>query len=175
MEQTNPTLDFETLASLSEEERAAAIAAYTAAVEAKAAETAGAELKDARYAAAKYRMASEGNYAGFGERIGAIEQILESMPALATLPDEEKLRTAYYIDRGMQPQQTLSVEMLLAEVQKNPEAMRAIEAAVLEKLRVSETPPLMASAGGASLPLTPQKKPKSIDEASALARKAFGI
>lgn len=179
MEQNNPTLEFETLASLPEEERTAAIAAYTAAVEAKAVETAGAQLGDAlaaaRFTAAKYRMATEGGLDGFGERMAAIEQILESTPALGSLPDEERLRTAYYIDRGMHASDAVTTEALLAKVQEDPEAMRAIEAAVLEKLRVADVPSLRATSGTASVPVTPQKKPKSIEEASLLAREAFGI
>lgn len=179
MEQNNPTLEFAALAALPEEERAAAIAAYTAAVEAKAAENAGAQFKDeltaTRLAAAKYRMATEGGLSGFGERMAAIEQILESTPALGSLPDEEKLRTAYYIDRGMHASDAITTEALLAKVQADPEAMRAIEAAVLEKLRAADVPSLRATSGTASVPVTPQKKPKSIEEASALAREAFGI
>ncbi len=179
MEQKKPMLEFDALAALSAEERDAALAAYTAEVEAQALSAANAkystELKDARYASAKYKLAVEGGLSGFGARIGAIEEILAQTPALQVLGDEEKLRTAYYIDRGMHAGDTPSAEELLTKLQSNPEAMRLCEAAILEKLRAEKAPALHATNGGASLPLTPAKKPKSIDEASALARAAFGI
>lgn len=180
MEQQNePILNLEALGAMTPAERNAALEAYTAAVAAKASADAGAqyanELAAARYAAAKYRMASEGGLEGFAARLPDIEKILADTPALAALSDEEKLRTAYYIDRGMQPREAASAETLVAAVKGNAEAMRLLEAAVLEKLRAADVPPLSATAGNASVPVTPQKKPKSIDEASALARAAFGI
>lgn len=179
MEKTTPTLDFERLSALSEEERTAEIAAYTATVEGAAAEAARAELQgelsSARYAVAKYRLCADESLCGFGERMEAIEEILASTPALNALSDEERLRTAYYIDRGKQPASPPTAEALVAALQSSPEAMRMVEAAVLEKLRACEPPAFMATAGGASMPVTPQKKPKSIDEASALAKAAFGI
>lgn len=176
MEQKNePILNLEALGAMTPAERNAALEAYTAAVAAKASADAASELAAARYAAAKYRMASEGGLDGFAARLPDIEKILADTPALAALPDEERLRTAYYIDRGMQPREAVSAESLVAAVKDNAEAMRLLEAAVLEKLRVTDVPPLSATAGNASVPVTPQKKPKSIDEASALARAAFGI
>ena len=179
MEEKIPKLDFDALTALSKEERTAAIEAYTAEVAAQASAAASAkadgELQDARYASAKYRLAAEGKLSGFGERLGAIEEILERTPALHALPDEEKLRTAYYIDRGMRADVSLGAEELLGQLKSNPEAMSLCEAAILEKLRAANAPALYATNGGASLPMTPQKKPKSIDEASALARAAFGI
>lgn len=175
MEQTEMKLEFDALAAMSAEERESAIAAYTAAVTAAAGAAAADELAAARYTAAKYRLASEGQMEGFSARLPAIEKILADMPALAALADEEKLRTAYYIDRGMQPAAPPSSESLVAAVKGDAEAMRLLEAAVLEKLRAADVPPLAATSGNASAPLTPQKKPKNIDEASALAKAAFGI
>ncbi len=173
------TLDFGALASLSEEERTAAIAAYSAEVEAHAAALAeekyGGELREAKYASAKYRLATDKSLGGFGERIEAIEAILANTPALEGLSDEEKLRTAYYIDRGMRADEAPTAESLLMQLKSNPEAMRLCEAAILEKLRAEQRPNISATSGSASVPLTPQKKPKSIDEASVLARQAFGI
>lgn len=178
-EQKKPTLDFDALAALSAEERTAAIAAYAAEVEASATAAADAkysgELQDARYASAKYKLAMDGGLSGFGERMDAIEEILASTPVLHSLSDEDKLRTAYYIDRGMHTGDAPSTETLLRQLQKDPEAMRLCEAAILEKLRAEQAPALHSTTGGASVPLTPAKKPKSIDEASALARAAFGI
>lgn len=179
MEEKRPELDFDALAALSIEERTAAIAAYASSVEEQAAAAASAkvdgELQAARYTSAKYRLAAEGTLAGFGDRIGAIEEIIEKTPALQTLADEERLRTAYYIDRGMRAETAPSAEELLGQLKSNPEAMRLCEAAILEKLRAEKAPALYSTNGGASLPMTPAKKPKSIDEASALARAAFGI
>lgn len=178
-QEKKPTLDFDALAALTAEERTAAIAAYAAEVEAQAAAAADAkysgELQDARYASAKYKLATDGGLQGFGERIGAIEEILTNTPALQSLSDEDKLRTAYYIDRGMHAGDAPSAEVLLTQLKSNPEAMRLCEAAIIEKLRAEQAPALHSTAGGASVPLTPAKKPKSIDEASALARAAFGI
>ena len=57
------------------------------------------------------------------------------------------------------------------------EAMRLAEAAILERLRTEGggMPALSASVGGAGLPLTPKTKPKTLSEAAALAREAFGV
>ena len=78
----SPTLDFEKLASLSEEERAAAVAEYTAAVEAAARAALSAdydaELRTLRYESVKSKMALDGTLPHFGERIGAIEEIIAS-------------------------------------------------------------------------------------------------
>ncbi len=178
-QEKKPTLDFDALAALSAEERTAALAAYAAEIEAQASAAAdaryGGELQNARYASAKYKLAVEGGLKGFGERIEAIEEILSHTPALQALSDEDKLRTAYYIDRGMHAGDAPGTEELLGQLQKNPEAMRLCEAAILERLRAEQAPALHSTTGGASVPLTPQKKPKSIDEASALARAALGI
>ena len=178
-EQKTPTLNYEALAALGEEERASAINAYTAEVSAIAAAAAeekyGGELREAKYASAKYKLASDGTLRGFGERIEAIESIIAENSALSGLPDEERLRTAYYIDRGKHADEAPTTEMLLMQLKNNPEAMRLCEAAILEKLKTESAPPIKATSGTASVPLTPQKKPKSIDEASTLARAAFGI
>ena len=179
MEQNNPTLDYEALSALDAEPRSPAIAEYTAAIEAKAVlaaeEKYGGELKNAQYANAKYRLAGDAALRGFSERIEAIEKIAAENPALAVLPDEERLRTAYYIDRGMHADENPSAEELLTKLRANPDAMRLCEAAILEKLKTEDKPAFMALGSAASVPLTPEKKPKSIDEASSLARAAFGI
>lgn len=171
METNEAILDYEALGDMTPAEREAAIAAYTAALTAPFVE----ELSAARYAAAKHRLSSDPALAGFAERLSEIEKLIGDTPMLQSLGDEERLRTAYYLDRGMQPSTEPSAEALVAAVQGNAEAMRLIEAAVVEKLRAVEMPPLAATAGTATAPLTPPKKPKSIDEASALARAAFGV
>lgn len=177
MEQ-NKTLDFEALMSLSEEERSAAIAQYNAAIEEGARATYAAEhaseLKAARYESAKYKMALDKSLPNFGERMDAIEEILASSDAFSSMSDEEKLRTAYYIDRGKSGGEVTAAE-LVEKLKSNPEAMRLIEAAVLEKLSVKGAPALSAGSGNASLPLTPKEKPKTLNEASKMAREAFGI
>ena len=175
MEQTKPTLDIEKLTSLGEEERAAALAEYEKALCAPVAEQFGAELKNARYEAAKYKMALDKTLPNFGERIEAIEEILASNAAFSGMDDEEKLRTAYYIDRGRSRDLPMSAEEILALLGANPEAMRAVEASVLERLSKKNTPSMSAGSGAASMPLTPKAKPKTLSEASALAREAFGI
>lgn len=176
---THPTLDFEKLAALSDEERAVAIAEYTAAVEQNALVNVGmqyeGELKNARYESAKYKMALDGTLPRFGERIAAIEEIIAANEALGAMSDEDKLRTAYYIDRGKSIQEALTTEELIAKINENPEAMRRIEAAMLERLRTESAPALASSGGAASVPLTPKAKPKNLSEASALAREAFGV
>lgn len=179
MEQNIPTLDFEKLATLSEDERAAAIAEYSAAIEANAkggvAAQYDAELKNARYESAKYKMALSGELPSFGERLGAIEELIASSDMFATLSDEEKLRTAYYIDRGKNAPAPQSADALLRQLKANPEVMRAVEAAVIERLRTEKSPALSATGGTASVPLTPKAKPKTLNEASALARQALGL
>ena len=108
-----------------------------------------------------------------------IEAVLTETPALASLPDEERLRTAYYIVRGKRPEpvptREPSAEELFAALEKNPAAMRLAEARMLEMLGADSAPALMSSAGSASAPATVREKPKTIDEASGLARAAFGI
>lgn len=179
MEQNIPTLDFEKLVSLSEDERAAAIAEYSAAIEANAkggvAAQYDAELRNARYESAKYKMALSKELPNFGERLGAIEELLASSDMFASLSDEEKLRTAYYIDRGKNAPAPETADALLEQLRANPEAMRAIEAEVIERLRKEKSPALSAGHGNASVPLTPKAKPKTLNEASALAREALGI
>ena len=176
---TQPNFDFEKLASLSEEERAAAIAEYTAAVEKNALESVEGmykgELKNARYESAKYKMALDNTFPHFGERIAAIEEIIAQNAAFDTMSDEEKLRMAYYIDRGKSMQEAPTAEELLAKLKDNPEAMRHVEAAILERLKTEKVPALSTSGGVASVPLTPKAKPKNLSEASALAREAFGL
>lgn len=178
-EKKTPTLDFDALSALGADERAAAIAAYATEVEAYAAANAEekyrGEISAANYLSAKYKLSTDKNFIGFGERIEAIEAIIEGNPALAALSDEERLKTAYYIDRGMHKDDEPSAEMLFEKLKGNQEAMRLCEAAILEKLRHEKAPSFCATSGNASMPVTPQKKPKSIDEASALARAAFGI
>lgn len=177
MEQ-NKTLDFEALMSLNEEERTAAIAQYNASIEASAKEAYAkehsSELKAARYESAKYKMALDKSLPDFGERIDAIEEIIASSEAFSSMSDEEKLRTAYYIDRGKNGGEP-TAEELVTKLKSNPEAMRIIEAAVIEKLSVKGAPALLAGRGNASLPLTPKEKPKTLNEASKMAREAFGI
>ena len=120
-------------------------------------------------------MALDKTFPDFGERIGAIEEILASSDVFASMGDEEKLRTAYYIDRGKNVPKAQSTEALVAAINSNPDAMRIVEAALIERLRREKSPSVSASHGNASLPLTPKAKPKTLNEASALAREAFGI
>ena len=173
------TFDFEKLSALGEEERAAAIAEYTAAVEAKARAASAAEydteLRALRYESVKSKMSLDKALPRFGERIGAIEEIIAQNAALGAMGDEDRLRTAYYIDRGKSAAEAPTAEELLNLIKGNPEAMRLCEAAILEKLRAENPPALSATSGSASVPLTPKAKPKNLSEASALARQAFGI
>ena len=179
MEQSQTTLDFEALMALGEEERAAALSEYGAALEKKgmdsAAEQYKTELRTARYESAKYKMALDKSLPNFSERIEAIEEIIASNEAFGSMSDEERLRTAYYIDRGRNASAEPTVDELFALIEKSPEVMGALEVKVLEKLRAKSNPPLSAGKGSASMPLTPKAKPKNLSEASALAREAFGV
>lgn len=183
-----PTLDFEAVAAMDDDARAAALDAYRAEVAAlgdalAADEQNGAAQQDAlaaaRYDAAKYKMASDKSLVGFADAMDEIEAVLTETPALASLPDEERLRTAYYIVRGKRPEpvptREPSAEELFAALEKNPAAMRLAEERMLEMLGADSAPALMSSAGSASAPATVREKPKTIDEASGLARAAFGI
>ena len=69
----------------------------------------------------------------------------------------------------------LTVIELFAALEKNPKAMRLAEARLLELLGADSAPALFATAGSASAPATVREKPKTIDEASGLARAAFGV
>lgn len=177
MEQSK-TLDLEALMALDSEERNAAIAQYTASIEASAKEAYAlehaSELKAARYESAKYKMALDKSLPSFSDRMDAIEEILASSDAFSSMSDEEKLRTAYYIDRGRSAGE-VSTNELIERLKNDPEAMRIVEAAVIEKLSVKGTPPLFAGGGNSTLPLTPKEKPKTLNEASKMAREAFGI
>ena len=175
----SPVFDFEKLSALGEEERAAAVAEYTAAIEANARTAAAAEydaeLRALRYESVKSKMSLDNTLPHFGERLGAIEEIIAANSALGAMSDEEKLRTAYYIDRGKSAGEAPSAAELLNLIKENPDAMRLCEAAILEKLRRENPPALSSTSGSASVPLTPKAKPKNLSEASALARQAFGI
>lgn len=185
-----PTLDFEAVAAMDDDARTAALDAYRAEVaalgDALAADEQNGEaqqnaLAAARYDAAKYKMASDTSLVGFADAMDDIEAVLAETPALASMPDEERLRTAYYIVRGKRPApaptpaREPSAEELFAALEKNPAAMRLCEARLLELLGADSAPALMSTAGSASAPATVREKPKTIDEASGLARAAFGI
>ena len=201
-----PTLDFEAVAAMDDDARAAALAAYRTEVAALGDALAADEAVDAekenapaaaRYDAAKYKMASDKSLVGFADAMDEIEAVLAETPALAGMQDEERLRTAYYIVRGKHgaaapaptptaaaqsalkvaapPAQEPSAEELFAALEKNPAAMRLCEARLLELLGADEAPALFATAGNATAPATPKEKPKTIDEASGLARAAFGV
>ena len=185
-----PTLDFEAVAAMDDDARTAALDAYRAEVaalgDALAADEQSGEaqqnaLAAARYDAAKYKMASDKSLVGFADAMDEIEAVLAETPALSSLPDEERLRTAYYIVRGKRPEpapaptREPSAEELFAALEKNPAAMRLCEARLLELLGADSAPALMSTAGSASAPATVREKPKTIDEAAGLARAAFGI
>lgn len=185
-----PTLDFEAVAAMDDDARTAALDAYRAEVAALGDALAADEQSDAdrqsalaaaRYDAAKYRLASDKSCAGFADAMDEIEAVLAETPALASMPDEERLRTAYYIVRGKRPAPVPapahepSAEELFAALEKNPAAMRLAEARLLELLGADSAPALFATAGSASAPATVREKPKTIDEASGLARAAFGV
>ncbi len=175
MEQTNPTLDFDVLACLTEEERAAALDEYKGALFAAAKGECKAELDASRYEATKYRLALDSALPNFNERIGAIEEIIAGGDYFAGMSDEDKLRTAYYIDRGKNALGKPSTEELIASVRTDSEAMRVLECELIEKLRAKSNPKLGVTSGNASLPLTPKAKPKTLTEAAEMAREAFGI
>ena len=175
MEQTNPTLDFEALACLTEEERAAALEEYRGALFAAAKGECKAELDASRYEATKYRLALDSSLPNFSERIGEIEEIIAKGDYFAEMSDEDKLRTAYYIDRGKNAVGKPSAEELIASVRANGEVMRVLECELIEKLRTKSNPKISASVGNASLPLTPKSKPKTLAEAAEMAREALGI
>ena len=181
-----PTLDFEAVAAMDDDARTAALDAYRAEVAALGDALAADEQSDAdrqsalaaaRYDAAKYKLASDKSCAGFADAMDEIETVLADTPALAAMPDEERLRTAYYIVRGKRPAPAPepSAEELFAALEKNPKAMRLAEARLLELLGADSAPALFATAGSASAPATVREKPKTIDEASSLARAAFGV
>lgn len=184
-----PTLDFEAVAAMDDDARTAALDAYRAEVAALGDALTADEQSDAdrqnalaaaRYDAAKYKLASDKSCAGFADAMEEIETVLAETPALASMPDEERLRTAYYIVRGKRPPAPApapepSAEELFAALEKNPAAMRLAEARLLELLGADSAPALFATAGSASAPATVREKPKTIDEASGLARAAFGV
>ena len=183
-----PTLDFEAVSAMDDAARTAALDAYRADVAALGDALAADEqsgkaqqnaLAAARYDAAKYKLASDKTCAGFADAMDEIEAVIAETPALASMPDEERLRTAYYIVRGKRPAPAPapapSAEELFAALEKNPAAMRLVEARMLEMLGADSAPALMSSAGSASAPATVREKPKTIDEASGLARAAFGV
>lgn len=173
-----PTLDFEAVAAMDDDARTAALDAYRAEVAALGDALAADEQSDAdrqsalaaaRYDAAKYKLASDKSCAGFADAMDEIETVLADTPALAAMPDEERLRTA------PAPAPEPSAEELFAALEKNPKAMRLAEARLLELLGADSAPALFATAGSASAPATVREKPKTIDEASGLARAAFGV
>lgn len=183
-----PTLDFEAVSAMDADARTAALDAYRAEVAAlgdaldadeQNGEAQQNALAAARYDAAKYKLASDKTCAGFADAMDEIEAVIAETPALASMPDEDRLRTAYYIVRGKRPAHAPapapSAEELFAALEKNPAAMRLAEARMLEMLGADSAPALMSSAGSASAPATVREKPKTIDEASGLARAAFGI
>ena len=188
-----PTLDFERVQYLSDDERSEELRKYNNAMAEYTRQTIMKELqpmvdqyqkqtKEAENAAVKNQLISSGKFKGFAEEAEHIESIIRSTPALANLAPEQRYALGYVINRGVQamnakPAAPETVEQLVAKVLQNPEAMKAIEKERVTKLAQANksAPPIAASQGQSNAPAISPNPPKTLDEARAKALKIFGL
>lgn len=118
---------------------------------------------------------------GIDQMIPQLDKIIANTKALSSpdVPVEEKYVTAYAIAKGVNsinnPPKEPTPEELLQYYDKNEDFRKLVESKLLERAKGGQqVPPLSASGGAVNAALTIQEKPKTIEEASNLARKLFG-
>lgn len=192
---TPPTLDMEALTFADAETQKAIIEEYnTKLAEFNRAQIMSELAPDIEFAK-ESRIAKERNdiIAGLGRTsefsdIAAyapqIENILKNNSAFSgdNLTTEEKVVNAYLIARGVNsinnppaaPKEP-STDELMAMYQNNPAFREAVEKQRLAEIKNSQqVPPFSASSGAVNAALDIKEKPKTLEEASALARLMFG-
>lgn len=187
-----PTLDFEQVQYMSDEERQAALSKYNSAVAEYTKKTVMKELqplvdqyhrqtKEAENAAVKNQLIGSGKFEGFSDDAEQIEHIISVTPGLADLPAETRYALGYVINRGVKAMNTVptseTTDELVARVLKNPDAMKAIEKDRVMRVAQSNkaAPPVAASQGQSNAPALSNNPPKRLDEARALALKMMGL
>jgi hypothetical protein len=187
-----PTLDFEQVQYMSDEERQAALSKYNSAVAEYTKKTVMKELqplvdqyhrqtKEAENAAVKNQLIGSGKFEGFSDDADQIEHIISVTPGLADLPAETRYALGYVINRGVKAMNTVptseTTDELVARVLKNPDAMKAIEKDRVMRVAQSNkaAPPVAASQGQNNAPALSQNPPKRLDEARAVALKMLGL
>jgi len=187
-----PTLDFEALAYMSDEERMAEQAKYTAAMAEYMKQTVTSELapikqeyeRQAREAEEQKvisAFANDPKFEGFRDEEQNIKTILGNVPELASLPADKRYFLGYLINKGakeaQRPKVEESTESLVQKVLSNPEALKAIEKqrVAQQALTNKSAPPVTASQGQSNAPALPDDPPMTLADASAQARKAFGL
>ncbi len=131
-------------------------------------------------------LASVEQFADIKELMPQIEHIIEVNPVLSNpdIPLDDKITIAYAMAKGVnvinnppvvtQPKEP-TVEELLAYYENNDEFQNAIEQKRLAAVKQNQQVPAMsASSGAANAVLNIPEEPKTLDEASVLARKIFG-
>ena len=187
-----PTLDFEALAYMSDEERMAEQARYTAAMAEFMKQTVSSELapikqeyerqtREAEEQKIISAFANDPKFEGFRDEEQNIKTILGNVPELASLPADKRYFLGYLINRGakdvQKPKVEESTESLVQRVLSNPEALKAIEKQrAAQQATVNRTaPPVTASQGQSNAPALSDDPPLTLADASAQVRKAFGL
>ncbi len=123
-------------------------------------------------------------FADIGNYAPQIEQILKKNSAFSgnNLSMEEKIVNAYLIARGVNsinnppvaPKEP-TTEELMALYQNNPAFREAVEKQRIAEIKNSQqVPPFSASSGAVNAALDINEEPRTLEEASARARKMFG-
>ena len=95
--------------------------------------------------------------------------------ALSAMPARERYVTGYLLAKGSAPAPQETAESLVKKIQSNPDAMRMLELQRVEKTKQNANiPPQSASSGMANIPVTPQQRPKSFDEAAEMVKQKYG-
>jgi len=126
--------------------------------------------------AVKNGMRASAEYDGFAEVENKVEEILSSDGELMRMDPYKAYTYAYLMARGLkskEPAPERSASDRAAEVLSDPEVMKILEQKRAEDAAaLHSTLPKLPASGGV-LPATPEKTPKTLSEARALAMKSY--
>ena len=186
---TPPTIDFSSIMYASEDEQRAAMDKFVNDTMNYTRQSVMNELKPViddfrhREADVQKRNIKDGfrqnsNFSGFQEREQWIEQILDKNPELRNLPLNKQYEIGYLITQGVDAMKAArnpapapapkTVDEMLAEVEGNPELMRALEAKRIKSIAQGQKdnpPPFVAGGGSNRIGLNVPDEPVDFDMA----------
>lgn len=124
----------------------------------------------------------QGKYQDFGDNIPHMQKVIEEMGEAEA--EQIGLERVYLIAKGMnsQPVQQPSPEELLQNqdfvnqyVVNNPQIQQAVMQQYMSGKQQNQPPKVMGNTFGGTQPLASQNKPRSISDASKMARKYFNV